>query len=164
MKQFLEENAPLLTVGLLGAIGLLFVPLAPQSLWSLDNVRKGPYRLTLETTEGRKELRITLEMAIETPEGYVFRASPLERLRGESFPASWAMNVEKIGTATFPCFVSGGRVCTFKIGSRNQDTLAVEERDCQAMGSLLACSGRTEMKAGTFLDISRSDAVVRPVD
>lgn len=161
MTKLLRENAPLIAVGLLAGVGLLFVPLAPKSLWSLDNVRKGPFRVNLETTEGRKELRITLEMAIETPEGFVFRASPIERLRGGSYPASWAMKIEGIGSATLPCFASGS--CTFKIGNANRDILTIPASDCQAMETLLACSGRTEMSPGQFLDISRSDAIPRPV-
>ena len=44
------------------------------------------------------------------------------------------------------------------------DTITVPESDCQAMGSMLACSGRLEMKVSRFLDISRADAVVRPVE
>jgi hypothetical protein len=162
MTRFLRENAPIIAVGVVGLAILLFVPLAPKSLWSLDNVRKGPYRVNLETTEGRKELRITLEMAIETPGGFVFRASAIDRLRGGTFPASWAMKIEGIGSATLPCFASGA--CTFKIGNANRDTLTIPASDCQAMETLLACSGRTEMSPGQFLDISRSDAIPRPVE
>lgn len=164
MKTFLRENAPVILVFLLGFVILLFVPLAPKKLWTVENVRKGPYRVTLETTEGRQEVRVTLEMDLETPEGFQFRASPLERLRAQSFPASWAMQIEDIGAGTLPCFAAGDRSCTFKIGARNDDTITVPESDCQAMGSMLACSGRLEMKVSRFLDISRADAVVRPVE
>lgn len=164
MKRFLRENAPVIAVFMLGFAILLFVPLAPKKLWKVENIRKGPYRVMLETTEGRKEVRVTLEMDLETPEGFEFRASPLERLRGQTFPASWAMYIDDIGTATLPCFADGDRVCTFKIGARNHDRMTVLASDCQAMETMLACSGRLDMKVSQFLDISRADAVVRPID
>jgi len=163
-RGFLRENAPLIAVGLLGVVILLFVPLAPKRLWSVENVRKGPFRVTLDTTEGRREVLVTLEMDLETPDGFQFRASPLERLRGERAPANWAMEIDEIGSATLPCFLSGDRVCTFKIGARNKDTLRVAADDCQAMGDRLACSGRTDMKIASFFDISRADAIVQPVE
>ena len=153
-----------IAVFLLGFAILLFVPLAPKKLWTVENNRKGPYRVTWETTEGKKEVRVTLEMDLETPEGFQFRASPLERLRAQRFPASWAMQIEEIGTGTLSCFTTGERSCTFKIGARNDDTITVPDSDCQAMGSILACSGRLEMSVSRFLDISRADPVVRPID
>lgn len=162
--KLLTENAPLIAVGVLGSVILLFIPLAPKKLWTVENIRKGPYRVAYDTTEGKKEVRVTLEMDLETPDGFQFRASAFERLRAETFPAAWAMHIEEIGEATLPCFVSGDRACTFKIGARNRDLITIPESDCQAMGAELVCSGRIEMSVAAFLDISRADSIVRPVE
>ena len=74
------------------------------------------------------------------------------------------MHIENLATATLPCFVEYDRACTFKIGNRNDETITIPEQDCQAMETELACSGRLEMKVSRFLDISRADAVVRPLE
>ena len=105
-----------------------------------------------------------VQLEIDVPDDFTFRASAIERLRGDAFPVSWTLQIEDVGDANLPCLASGEQKCTFKIGSSNRDVLVVATSDCQASDANLSFSGVVTMKASKYLDISRSDAIVRPLN
>ena len=80
---FLKENGPIITVLALIVVIALVVPLSPKSLWKLEAFAKSSQQQNLETTEGKKEVLVALEMEIDVPDGFTFRASAIERLRGD---------------------------------------------------------------------------------
>jgi hypothetical protein len=130
-----------------------------------DTAFKGPVRQTLATTAGPREAEVSFEMTLEAPASFKYRNSPLERLRGATMPVRWKLTIEGMDDATLPCFETGERTCTFKIGASIKDHLHVPATNCaRAAGNALLCGGRTDMTPHLFYDIALADSPVTPVE
>ena len=160
-ESFLRAYAPLIVVGLLAAVLVLFLPMARKGFSIHDTFFKGPVTQTLPTTDGARKAEVSLELALETPKEFRYRNSPLERLRGETMPMRWKLTIEGLEGATLPCFTTGERACTFKIGASVDHLLVVPASGCaESAGNAILCSGRLDTTPHLFYDIVLADSPV----
>lgn len=164
-ESFFTAYAPLIVVGMLAVVIVLFLPMSRKGFSILDTSFKGPVSQTLATTAGPRETEVSLELKLEAPAGFKYRNSPLERLRGTTMPLRWKLTIEGMDGATLPCFQSGSRVCTFKIGASVEHLLAVPASGCApSAGGALLCGGRVDMTPHLFYDIALADSPVTLVE
>lgn len=160
-ESFIRAYAPLIVVGLLGALVVLFLPMARKGFSIHDTFFKGPVAQTLPSTNGARKAEVSLELALETPKEFRYRNSPLERLQAEAMPMRWKLTIEGLEGATLPCFTTGERACTFKIGASVTDLLVVPASGCaQFAGDAILCGGRVDMTPHLFYDIVLADSPV----
>lgn len=164
-ESFFRAYAPLIVVGLLIGALVLFLPMARKGFSIHDTSFKGPVKQTLATTAGPRETEVSLELMLEVPPGFTYRNSPIERIRGTTMPLRWKLTIEGLQGAGLPCFESGDRACTFKIGASVDHRLTVPASGCapSAGGSLL-CGGRVAMTPHLFYDIALADSPVTLVE
>jgi hypothetical protein len=164
-ESFVKAYAPLIVVGALAAVLVMFLPMGRKGFSILDTSFKGPVKQTLATAGGPRETQVSLEMKLEAPAAFKYRNSPLERLRGTTMPMRFKLTVEGLDGAALPCFESGDRACTFKIGASVDHLLAVPASGCApAAGGALLCGGRVEMTPHLFYDIALADSPVTLVE
>ena len=130
-----------------------------------DTFFKGPVTQTLPTTAGARKAELSMELKLEAPQGFRYRNSPLERLSGDTMPMRWKLTIEGLEGATLPCFASGERACTFKIGASVDHLLVVPASGCApSAGNSLLCGGRVDMTPHLFYDIVLADSPVTLVE
>jgi len=164
-ESFLRAYAPLIVVGLLAAVMVLFLPMSRKGFVIQDTFFKGPVTQMLPTTAGARRAEVSLELKLETPEGFRYRNSPLERFRADTMPLRWKLTIEGLDGATLPCFTTGERVCTFKIGASVDHLLAVPASGCaESAGNAILCGGRVDTTPHLFYDIVLADSPVTLVE
>lgn len=160
-ESFFRAYAPLIVVGLLIVVIVLFLPMSRKGFSILDTSFKGPVKQQIATTAGLRDADISFEMTLEAPKGFKYRNSPVERLRSATLPVHWKLTIEGMESATLPCFESTARVCTFKIGASVKHQLAVPASDCaRSAADVLVCSGSVAMTPHLFYDIALADSPV----
>jgi hypothetical protein len=160
-ESFVRAYAPLIVTGLLAVVIVIFLPMSRKGFSIHDTSFKGPVKQTLATTAGPRDAEVSLEMTLEAPKEFKYRNSPLERLRGETLPMRWKLTIEGMQGATLPCFETGERVCTFKIGASVDHLLRVSATGCApSAGNSLLCGGRVDMTPHLFYDIALADSPV----
>jgi len=160
-ESFVRAYAPLIVVGLLIVVVILFLPMSRKGYSIHDTAFKGPVKETLATTAGPREAEVSFEMTLEAPKSFKYRNSPIERLRGATIPVRWKLTIEGMDSATLPCFETGERVCTFKIGASVEHLLDVPASGCaRSAGNALLCGGRVDMTPHLFYDIALADSPV----
>ncbi len=164
-ESLFRTYAPLIVVGLLIVALVLFLPMSRKTFSIGDTFFKGPATQTLPTTSGARKAAVSLELKLEAPEGFHYRNSPIERLRGETMPMRWKLTIEGLDGATLPCFATGERACTFKIGASVDHLLVVPASGCApAAGNSLLCGGRVDITPHRFYDIVLADSPVTLVE
>ena len=160
-ESFIQTYAPLIVVGLLIAVIVLFLPMSRKGFSIHNTCFKGPATETLPTTAGPRKAEVSMELKLEAPKEFRYRNSPLERLRSDTLPMRWKLTIEGLEGATLPCFATGERVCTFKIGASVDHLLAVPASGCaSAAGNSLLCGGRVDITPHLFYDIALADSPV----
>ncbi|MGK2859259.1 MAG: hypothetical protein ACSLFQ_18820 [Thermoanaerobaculia bacterium] len=160
-ESFLRAYAPLIVVGLVAAVIVLFLPMARKGFSIHDTFFKGPVTQMLPTTAGARKAEVSLELKLEAPEEFRYRNSPLERLRADAMPMRWKLTIEGLNGATLPCFATGERACTFKIGASVDHLLVVPASGCaESAGSAILCGGRVDTTPHLFYDIVLADSPV----
>ena len=164
-ESIVRTYAPLIIVGLLIVVLVLFLPMSRKRVSITETFFKGPVTQTLPTAAGPRKAVLSMELTLEAPRGFRYRNSPIERLRGDTMPMRWKLTIEGLGGATLPCFATGERACTFKIGASVHHLLVVPAAGCApGVSNSLVCSGRVDMTPHLLYDIVLADSPVTLVE